>query len=357
VSTAAVVGAGVFGAATARALARRGWDVTLVEQYVPGNVRSESGGDTRIIRFAHGEAEWYTLSARRALGLWRELEDETGERLFDPVGIAWLDSGDGAFTAASETTLRRLGIPCERLTPDEAGHLYPSLGGDDLRSVLLEPGAGLLHARRATRALACGLRVETRRAHPSDPPHADVVVWACGAWLGPLFPGLVDLRVSRRDVFFFGVDGAWAGTPGFCDYDAAFYGHGEIEGLGMKCSADGPAPPLDPDTVDRIPLPDSEHQARAYLERRFPALAGAPVAGTRVCQYTLTGDTHILVARHPERDGWWLAGGGSGHGFKHGPALGEYVADCIEGLREPEPFHGLGPRSGLATLRTAAAER
>ena len=97
-STAVVVGAGVFGVSTARELASRGWDVTVVEQYVPGSVRSASGGDTRLIRFAHGEVEWYSLLARQALALWKELEAETGTRLFEPVGIAWFDSGDGDFT-------------------------------------------------------------------------------------------------------------------------------------------------------------------------------------------------------------------------------------------------------------------
>ena len=68
-TSAVVVGAGVFGASTARELDRRGWDVTLVEQYTPGHVRSGSGGDTRLLRFSHGEVEWYTLLARRALEL------------------------------------------------------------------------------------------------------------------------------------------------------------------------------------------------------------------------------------------------------------------------------------------------
>ena len=63
VSSAAVVGAGVFGASIARELDRRGWDVTLHEQYTPGNTRSGSGGDTRLLRFSHGDQEWYTLSA------------------------------------------------------------------------------------------------------------------------------------------------------------------------------------------------------------------------------------------------------------------------------------------------------
>jgi glycine/D-amino acid oxidase-like deaminating enzyme len=356
-STATVVGAGVFGAATARELARRGWDVTLVEQYTPGNVRSASGGDSRLIRFAHGEAEWYSRLAMRALELWRELEAESGARLFEQVGVAWFGTGEGTFLDDSEATLRRLGVRHERLTPEEAQRLFPSLGGDDLHSVLFEPDAGVIYARQATQELARGLRLETRHVDPSEPPRTDVVVWACGAWLANLFPDAVELRVSRRDVFFLGVDGAWAGVPGFCDYDDGFYGHGDLGGLGMKVAPDRTGDPIDPDTVDRRPLEANEQAARAYAARRFPALAGAPAIGARVCQYSLTGDTHFLVSQHPEHPSWWLVGGGSGHGYKHGPALGEYVADCIEGARAPEPFHALGPRVGQAGMRTTVAER
>jgi sarcosine oxidase len=355
-SSAVVVGAGVFGASTARELTRRGWSVTLVEQYVPGNVRSGSGGDTRLLRFSHGPVEWYTVLARRALELWRELEEESGSTLFEPIGIAWFDTGVSDFTEQSEATLRRLGIDCDRLTPEEARSLYPSLGGDDLRSVLYEPGGGVLYARAATRALAAGCRVEVGRPTPADPPVADVVVWACGSWLPGLFPELVDQRISRRDVFFFGVDGTWARRPGFCEYDGPYYGHGELGGLGMKISPDGFGSEIDPDALERTPDSRMEARAREYAARRFPALASAPVIGTRVCQYDLTTDTHFVVALHPEEAGWWLIGGSSGHGFKHGPALAEYVADCIEGRREPEPFHALGPRSGHAGLRTAEVE-
>jgi glycine/D-amino acid oxidase-like deaminating enzyme len=350
---AVVVGAGVFGASTARELTRRGWEVKLVEQYTPGNARSGSGGDTRLLRFSHGEAEWYSLLARRSLELWRELERRTGERVFEPVGVAWFSSGPGDFTEKSEATLKRLGIPTERLTPREALRLYPSLGGDDLHSVLFEPGAGVLNARVATRALAARLSVVTGRVTPETAPEADAIVWACGSWLPKLFPDVVRQKLQRRDVFFFGVPGDWTGTPGFCDYDGPFYGHGELNGLGMKIAPDGPGPEIDPDALERLPDPAMATRAREYAARRFPALADAPIVGARVCQYDLTEDTHFLVARHPEHDSWWLAGGGSGHGFKHGPALAEYIADCVEGRREPEPFHGLGPREGHAGLRTA----
>jgi len=357
VTSATVVGAGVFGASTARELRRRGWEVTLVEQYAPGTVLSASGGDTRLLRFGHGDVDWYTRLAVRARQLWLELQEESGQPIWEPVGLAWFDSGEGDFSRRTEETLTRLGLRTERLTPEAARRLYPSVGGEDLSSVLFEPDAGVLHARRATQLLAAGLPTDTRRATPDDPPRTDVVVWACGAWLPQVFPGLVELKISKRDVFFFGVDGSWSGTPGFADYDGAFYGHGDVGGLGMKIAPDGAGEDVNPDTLERSPSPENERAARAYAARRFPALARAPIIGSRVCQYSLTGDTHFLVAPHPDRAGWWLIGGGSGHGFKHGPALAEYVADCVEGKREPEPFHALGPRAGQASLRTATVER
>ena len=124
----------------------------------------------------------------------------------------------------------------------------------------------------------------------------------------------------------------------------------------MKLAPDTPGDEVDPDTLERLPQQSSEQLARTYLARRFPELAGAPLTAVAVCQYDLTRDNHFLVARHPERSDWWLVGGGSGHGFKHGPALAEYVADCVEGRREPEAFHGFGPRAGPASLRTATVE-
>lgn len=356
--SAVVVGAGVTGASVARELARRGFEVTLVEQHTPGTVRSASGGDTRLLRAAHGDEDWYTQLARRARVLWLELQEESGTRIWEPTGLAWFARSDGGFEAQSLPALDRAAVPYEWRTAADALDLFPSLAVDDLHGVLWEPEAGVLHARRATQllvedAVRLGARLDTAHVDPARPPAADVVVWACGAWLPALFPDHVDVRVERRDVFFFGGDAAWSGAPGWVEYDTGFYGHGDVAGLGIKIAPDQPSDEIEPDRLDRRPLPAREDAARAYAARRFPALAGAPLLGARVCQYDLTRDTHFVVGRHPERPSWWLVGGGSGHGFKHGPALGEYIADCAEGTREPEPFHALGERTGRAGLRTA----
>ncbi|HEY6962649.1 MAG TPA: FAD-dependent oxidoreductase [Gaiellaceae bacterium] len=352
---AAVVGAGVNGAAIARELARRGFDVTLHEQYAAGTVRSASGGDTRLLRMAHGDESWYTALAWRARRLWLELEEETRTRIWEPVGLAWFARRDDGFEAKSIPRLAHAGVPHEWLGPDAARDLFPSFEAGDLAGVLWEPSAGVLHARRATQLLADAPGVRRVAARVDEPPAADVVVWACGAWLPKLFPELVPVRIERRDVFFLGGDHTWEGAPGWVEYDAGYYGHGDVGGLGVKVAPDHPGPEIDADTLERLPLAEREQQARAYAARRFPALAHAPVIGARVCQYDLTADTHFLVDRHPEHAGWWLVGGGSGHGFKHGPALAEYVADCIEGKREREAFHARGARTGDAGLRTATA--
>jgi glycine/D-amino acid oxidase-like deaminating enzyme len=355
--TALVVGAGVTGAAVARELARRGFDVTLAEQYGPGTVRSASGGDTRLLRAAHGDGEWYTQLAWRARELWLRLQEEQHTRIWEPTGLAWFGHREDGFEGRSVAVLEAAGIPHEWRTPAETATLFPSLGLDGLHAVLWEPEAGVLHARRATQLLAAdaerlGARCLAARIDPEDEPEADVVVWACGAWLPGLFPGEVDVRVERRDVFFLGGDASWRDTPGWVEYDTGFYGHGDIGGLGVKVAPDLPSDEVDPDTLDRLPLGERENAAREYAARRFPSLAGAPVIGTRVCQYDLSSDSHFVFGRHPDRPSWWLFGGGSGHGFKHGPALAEYIADCVEERRDPEPFHTLETRTGDAGLRT-----
>jgi sarcosine oxidase len=362
--SALVVGAGVTGASIARELARRGWDVTLAEQYVPGTVRSASGGDTRLLRAAHGDEDWYTGLAWRARGLWLALQEETGTRLWEPTGLAWFARSTDGFEARSRAPLARAGVPHEWRSPEDAQALFPSLAVDELEAVLWEPDAGVLHARRATQLLVedgerRGVRRRPERILPADDPKADVVVWSCGAWLPGIFPEHARVRVERRDVFFFGGDASWTGAPGWVEYDSGVYGHGDIGGLGVKVAPDLPSDEVDPDTVERVPLADRLELARAYAARRFPSLAAAPLVGARVCQYDLSADTHFLVDRHPDRERWWLVGGGSGHGFKHGPALAEYVADCIEGAREPEPFHAVGARmrnGGLGTATTTARD-
>jgi glycine/D-amino acid oxidase-like deaminating enzyme len=374
--SAIVIGAGVFGASVADRLARESWEVTLVDRFEPGHPRAESGGESRLIRCCHGAGEYYTRSARRATELWREL----GEGVLVESGVAWFARREDGWEADSERVLRAAGIPVERMSPEEGARLFPSVAVDDLAFVLHEPEAGVLRAADGVRALVrrareAGARLVVGEARPdaervrmaagdaatageaaAPTLEADAVIWACGAWLGRLFPELVATRVTFQQLVLFEAPPEWNG-PGWVDFDAAFYGHARVEGIGFKVGPDMDGVEVDPDTRPLEATAEGIAIAREYLAHRFPSLADAPVASAPGCHYGLTPDGQFVFARHPEHKNIWLLGGGSGHGYKHGPALAEHVAAVLAGTAEPEPRFALGDRAPARSLRTAGATR
>ena len=375
--SALVIGAGVFGASLADRLAREGWEVTLVDRFEPGHARAESGGETRLIRCSHGPEDFYARSARRALELWREL----GEGVLVESGVAWFARREDGWEADSERVLRAAGIPVERMSPEEGARLFPSVTVDDLAFVLHEPEAGVLRAADGVRALVRraregGARVVIGEARPDGERvrlsadgsgaeaaapgggraalEADHVIWACGAWLGRLFPELIPTRVTFQQLVLFEAPPEWNG-PGWVDFDGAFYGHTRVEGVGFKVGPDMDGVEVDPDTRPLEATAEGIAIAREYLAHRFPSLGDAPVASAPGCHYGLTPDGQFVFARHPEHKHVWLLGGGSGHGYKHGPALAEHVAAVLAGTAEPEPRFALGERPRTRRLRTAGA--
>jgi glycine/D-amino acid oxidase-like deaminating enzyme len=363
VPAAVVVGAGIFGASLADRLAGEGWEVTLVDRFGPGDPRAESGGETRLLRCSHGDDVLYTRLARRARELWLDL----GAGVLVESGVAWLVRREDGWEAASERVLRAEGIPFERVAPDEAHRLLPGLSPAGLAHVLHEPDAGVLHAARGVRALVDrarerGARVEIGAAIPRGGAvgveertiEADAVVWACGAWLARLFPELVSLRVTLQQLTLFEAGPEWRGA-GWVDFEGPWYGHAAIEPHGFKVAHDLDGPPVEPDERPGVAGEDSVLAAREYLATRFPGLAGARVASAPACHYSLTQDSNFLFAAHPGVPGTWLLGGGSGHGFKHGPALAEHVASVLAGRSPPEPRFALGERRPGRHLRTAGS--
>jgi sarcosine oxidase len=369
--SAVIVGAGVFGASLAWRLARAGTEVTLVDQFDPGDPRTTSGGESRLIRCGHGPDRDYAASARRAHALWRELEAESGDELLIECGLTWFAHRDDGWEARTIPVFEALGIPYERLPPEAGAELFPSYSPAGLEFLLHEPEAGVLRAQRAVRALARqaaahGARLERGVARPERDAarlddgrvlEADVVVWACGAWLGRLFGEHVAIRSTCQELFFFDGGPAWAAAdvPAYVDFDQAIYGTRDIDELGVKAAPDFDGPPLDPDAELPPASAAGEAVARRFLAERFPALAGAPLAGSKCCRYELSPDAHFVAAPHPEHPSVWLLGGGSGHGFKHGPAVAEQLAPALAGAEPPPPRFALGRRGVAGMLRTGGA--
>jgi glycine/D-amino acid oxidase-like deaminating enzyme len=370
----AVIGAGAFGGWTALELRRRGARVTLLDAWGPGHSRSSSGGETRIIRGVYGPDRVYVDWVARAFPLWREAEARWGVPLFRRTGCLWMCGADDGYVRASLPHLAAAGLAISELGLEETRRRFPQIDLDGIASAFFEEEAGYLLARRACQAVAAAVaaeggevRLAAARAFRTGDLHggrlerlelsdgstlaADLYVFACGPWLGRLFPEVIGERriaPSRQEVFYFGPP---AGDPRFeegaCPVwidlagERIYYGIPGNERRGFKVADDTRGGPIDPTTAERTPTPALLEAARTLIARRFPDLAGAPLAEARVCQYENSPDGHLLFDRHPHAANVWLLGGGSGHGFKLGPALGEYAAATILSDAAPLPLFAL----------------
>ena len=353
----AVIGAGAFGAWTALYLLRSGASVTLVDAWGPGNSRASSGGETRVIRGAYGPDQPYTKLAARALDLWRQHDAQWKQKFLFPIGVLWMVEGDGAFERGSLPFLKDAGIPFEELAASELNRRWPQISFENVEFGIYEPQSGYLLARASAQAVVDHFVAEGgeyRQAMVSpenlDATHwkaltmsdgstfvADRYVFACGPWLGKLFPKTIGPHFisTKQDVFFFGTPAAdprynEGNVPVWADHSGHFmYGIPGNQGRGFKIADDTRGEEFDPTSDQRLVSEEGVAAARRYLAYRFPGMKDAPLVETRVCQYENTTDHNFIVDRHPGNANVWIVGGGSGHGFKHGPALGEMVAQLV----------------------------
>jgi monomeric sarcosine oxidase len=354
----AVIGAGAFGGWTALFLRRQGARVTLVDAWGPGNSRASSGGETRVIRATYGPRAVYTKMSARALTLWKEHQTRWHRQLYHGIGVLWLVESDEQYEKAALPILRDARVQFEELPGAEVARRFPQINCEQVRWAILEKDGGYLTARRACAAVLEGFLAEggayrqvavqapiqTQGAELSSVVlsdgsrlTADRFVFACGPWLGALFPDVVGERVkpTRQEVFFFGTPPGdrrhtEEALPVWADHGTRFmYGIPGNEWRGFKVADDTRGPVFDPTTGERTPTAAALQSARDYLAYRFPGLKGAPLLESRVCQYEQSPDEHFIIDHHPDAANAWIVGGGSGHGFKHGPALGELVARLV----------------------------
>ncbi len=357
----AVVGAGAFGVWTALHLVEAGASVTLLDAYGAGNPRATSGDETRQIRGGYGTREIYSRWALRAMERWKQRQQEFGRALFHPIGRLQMAAQLTPEMQGTQRVLDKLKVPFETLAPEEIARRWPVIRPEGVGVGLYEPGAAILKARETCITVAQvferkGGRFRIARAEPGEASGSQLsnlklgdgsrvaagsFVFACGPWLRKLFPDLLGKRLAtpRRDVLYFGTPAGdarfnYPQLPNFSE--SAFYGFPSLDSKGFKICPTNADTNFDPDTDERVAAPFQMKRARDFLAVRFPALRDQPIVATHVCQLESTPDEHFIIDRHPQWSNVWIAGGGSGHGFKHGPVLGDYIAQRVLG-GQPDP--------------------
>ncbi len=314
----------------------------LIDQHGAGNSRASSGGETRIIRMAYGADEIYTRGSMRSLAWWKEV----CATLFHNTGVLVTAQPADPYLVATYEVLSRCRVAYERLNASALRKRFPQITLDRGTEGVWEPESGVLMARRAVQAVveASGADYEIRAGDGNI--RAGVVVYACGPWLPKLFPEILRgrIRPTRQEVFFFGTPAGCPPMPTWLAWREGAYSIPSIEGRGFKIALDDHGPAFDPETGSREITQAGLRRAREVLRKRFPALSDAPLVESRVCQYENTSNGDFLIDRHPDRKNVWLVGGGSGHGFKHGPFVGEYVTSQIAGTAPAEPRFSLASK-------------
>lgn len=363
-----VVGAGAFGAWTALTLRERGANVTLLDAYGPGHPRATSSDEVRQIRLSYGDREVYTRSAMRALQLWKTRQEEFGRRLLFPGGRLVMRRAWNKELEDQKAIFERNTLPYEVLQPSEMAKRYPQVGFEGVGIGFLDINAGLLKAREAIMAITetfqkKGGTIRIARAMPGPAAgrtmsqvtlggggkvSAGAFVFACGPWLRHVFPDLLGkvITTARIEIAYIGSppeddsyrqgvlpnlseEGTFPGAPNEVSYTQS-----DID-AGLKIARGGERLPMDLDGDERIVSARQIARIHEFVRVRFPRLH-QPIVLSRVCQSDASPDGHFVLDRHPGFDNVWIAGGGSGHGFKHGPVVGEYMADRVAG-RPPDP--------------------
>ena len=370
----AVIGAGVFGAWTAHHLLGAGHKVTLIDAHGPAHSRASSGGESRMTRAAYGKDAVYTRMARDSLPQWQALSQVSGLPIFHAAGVLFFFPTEEEYVRDSVAAHKTLGLPTEVLNRAEMTRRFPMIDFDGVQVGLYEPGFGVLMARRSVQTLvdrfvrsggeyrheaahtpqqASG-RLRSLRLGGGGTIEADAFVFALGPWLRNLFPDVVGRRIlpTRQEEFYFAAPAGDrrfrpGAMPGWADFNGGdiFYGFPDLESRGLKFAHDQHGVEVDPDTQSRRPTEAALAEIIAFRDRRFPLLRGAPLTESRVCQYENSSSGDFLIDFHPRLSNVLLVGGGSGHGFKHGPEVGRYAAARLSGAIEAEPRFSLATKA------------
>ena len=312
---------------------------------------------------SYGQDAFYTRWSWKSLPRWIELSRGNPEPLFHPLGVLFTALPSRAHFQQSLETLTQESIPFQYLDNSALREHYPQINFPEGSVGLFEPESGALMARRGVRAVVeaarqagaeyrldeilapeSGVSLRSLKTRSGIQIEAGQYVFACGAWLPRLFPRLLQSMIhpTRQEVFYFGIPTASSafrptGMPIWIDFGLEAYSFPDLEARGFKFAMDRHGPAFDPELGSRRIGANSVEEIRKTVGQLFPAVADAPLLETRVCQYENSNNGDLIIDRHPDLSNTWIVGGGSGHGFKHGPAVGEFASALVQGSASPEP--------------------
>ncbi len=357
-----VVGAGIFGVASALALRARGHRVSIVDPGPVPHALAESTDISKIARLDYGADETYTTLMERSLEAFRRYNGRLPRPLFHETGVLFVSRSPmapGSFEYECFHMLTRRGHQLERLEATEIRRRFPAWQGQYVDGYFNAQG-GYVESSKFVAALldeavAAGVqlmvgekiaRIENEHGRVTgvvsasgQTLRADQVVIATGAWTTDLLPELsgalrsmgqpvFHLRPENPELFrpeVFPVFGADISRTGY-------YGFPINQDGVVKIANHGIGRAMHPESSERQVTPDEERSLRGFLAETFPSLSNAPIVYTRVCVYGDSRDEHFWISRHPDIEGLVVAAGGSGHGFKFGPVIGDLVADALFGV-------------------------
>jgi glycine/D-amino acid oxidase-like deaminating enzyme len=359
-----IVGGGVFGLTAAVEASRRGWTVSLWDQGRIPHPDAASTDISKVVRLDYGADEAYTRMAEQALVGWRRWNHEWRRTVFHEVGFLAMTSDGmrhGGFESESWDFLAERGHRLERLDSGDLRERYAAWNADRYTEGYLNPAGGWAESSQVVRELrreAEGLGVEvvecvalegtledarmpggtvSLRSGSGQNWVGDRILVAAGSWTPTLLPELEPVMwATAQSVFHFRPDD---GSPFSPDTFPVWSADIEATGwYGFPVNRDGLVKVANHGAGRRVSaldcrfMPEGEEaRFRSFLRLAFPSLADAPVASSRVCLYCDTFDGAFWIDHHPERVGWMVASGGSGHAFKFAPIMGELIVDVLEG--------------------------
>ena len=346
----------------------------MIDAWGPANSHASSGDKSRLTRAAYGKDAIYTRMAMQSLPQWSALSAVSGLPILVACGVLFFFPTEEQYFLGSIEAHRKFGLPTAVLTNAQMARRFPMIDFDGIKVGLFEPGFGALMARRAVLTLVDrfvkaggtymqgfvqppvrdSAKLAELQLSSGERVQADRFVFAAGPWLPKLFPDVIGPKIlpTRQEVFFFAPPAGDRrflpeAMPCWADFNGGdmFYGFPDLESRGVKFAHDAHGVEVDPDTQSRRPTDAALAEIVAFRDRRFPLLKGAPLTEARVCQYENSSNGDFLIDLHPSWPNVMLLGGGSGHGFKHGPEVGRYAAGRLFGSVSAEPRFSLASKA------------